>query len=403
MKKFLYKAKGANNKIVTGTVSAQNEFEAENVLMKHNLIAMEIRAAKTSPTSLLSFIGGKVNSKDKAIFARQLSTMIGAGLTLPKSIKVASTQARSERLRSIYLDVYKDLEEGTSFSIALSKHPEAFDQVFVSVVNAGEATGKLDVVLKQMADQLENDNNFVAKVRGAMYYPGFILCALIGIGIYMLVKVIPTLKGIFDQQGAALPIATRMLLAISDFMNKYWWAFLMIVIGIVVFLKFFFDSDSGAAVKDKLQVKTPVIKKLFEGMYMYRLTQVLSMLLGAGVPLLNALKIGATVVNNGVYEESMLNVARYVERGVPLSAQLMKDPVFPQLIGQMAAVGEETGQLDQVLAKVADYYKETTDQMVKTISTLIEPAILILMGAAVAFLVFAVLVPIYQVSQMSGS
>lgn len=402
MKKFLYKAKGANGKIITGTVSAQNEFEAENVLMKHNLIALEIKTAKVSPTSFLAILSSKVNSKDRAIFARQLSTMISAGLTLPKSIKVASTQARNDRLRSIYLDVYKDLEEGTSFSIALSKHPEAFDQVFVSVVNAGEATGKLDVVLKQIADQLENDNNFVGKVRGAMYYPAFILLALIGIGIYMLVKVIPTLKGIFDQQGVSLPIATKFLLWLSEFFRGYWWVCLMIVVGLVVFLKFFFDSESGAAVKDKLQVKTPGFRKLFEGMYMYRLTQVLSMLLGAGVPLLNALKIGATVVNNGVYEESMINVAKYVERGVPLSVQLLKEPVFPQLIGQMAAVGEETGQLDQVLEKVADYYKETTDQMIKTISTLVEPIILVLMGAGVAFLVFAVLVPIYQVSQMAG-
>lgn len=402
MKKFLYKAKGANGRVVTGTVSAQNEFEAENVLMKHNLIAMEIIAAKVSPASLLSFLSSKISARDKALFARQLSTMIGAGLTLPKSIKVASTQARNDRLRSIYLDVYKDLEEGTSFSIALSKHPEAFDQVFVSVVNAGEATGKLDVVLKQIADQLENDNNFIGKVRSAMYYPAFILLALIGIGVYMLVKVIPTLRGIFDQQGVTLPIATRVLLSMSDFIRVYWYIVILIIIGIAVFLKFFLASDSGAAVKDQLQIRTPGFKKLFESMYMYRLMQVLSMLLGAGVPLLNALKIGAAVVNNGVYEESMISVAKYVERGVPLSAQLLKEPVFPQLIGQMVAVGEETGQLDQVLAKVADYYKESTEQMIKTISSLIEPIILVVMGCGVAFLVFAVLVPIYQVSQLSG-
>lgn len=402
MKKFLYKAKGANGKIITGTVTATNEFEAENVLMKHNLIAMELRSATTSPMSFLSIFSAKIGSKDKSIFARQLSTMIGAGLTLPKSIKVASTQARTEKLRSIYLDVYKDLEEGTSFSIALSKHPEAFDQVFVSVVGAGEATGKLDVVLKQIANQLENDNNFASKVKGAMYYPAFILLALVGIGSYMMIKVIPTLKTLFDQQGVTLPIATKILLALSDFLVNFWWAALMIFIGLVIFFKFFFDSSSGAAVKDKLQVKTPGFKKLYENMYMYRLTQILSMLLGAGVPLLTALKIGATVVNNGVYEESLLSVVKYVERGVPLSSQLMKDPVFPELIGQMAAVGEETGQLDQVLSKVSDYYAEATDNMIKTISTLIEPMILIVMGAAVAFLVFAVLVPIYQISQTAG-
>jgi type IV pilus assembly protein PilC len=218
----------------------------------------------------------------------------------------------------------------------------------------------------------------------------------------MLVKVIPTLRGIFDQQGATLPIATRILLSMSDFIRVYWYIVLLLVVGIVVFLRFFLASESGTAVKDQLQIRVPGFKKLYEGMYMYRLTQVMSMLLGAGVPLLNAIKIGASVVNNGVYEEAMLSVAKYVERGVPLSVQLMKEPVFPQLIGQMAAVGEETGQLDQVLAKISDYYKESTDQMIKTISSLVEPIILVLMGAAVAFLVFAVLVPIYSVSQMTG-
>ena len=201
MKKFLYKAKGANGRIITGTVSAQSEFEAEDVLMKHNLIAMEITVSRVSPASVLSFLTSKVLSKDKALFARQLSTMISAGLTLPKSIKVASAQARNDHLRSIYLDVYKDLEEGTSFSIALSKHPEAFDPVFVSVVNAGEATGKLDVVLKQMADQLENDNNFIGKVRGALYYPAFIFLALIGIGTYMMIKVIQPCAASLNSRG----------------------------------------------------------------------------------------------------------------------------------------------------------------------------------------------------------
>jgi type IV pilus assembly protein PilC len=233
-----------------------------------------------------------------------------------------------------------------------------------------------------------------------MYYPGFIIMAMLVIGIYMLVKVVPTLKGFFDQEGAQLPIATRILLAISDAVQVYWWAVIMAIIGLIVFFRFFFESHSGAKVKDKLAIKTPMIKKLFEGMYMYRVTEIMSMLLGAGVPLLNAIKIAATTVNNGVYEEGLLNVAKYVERGVPLSVQLQKEPVFPSIFGQMAAVGEETGQLDTVLKKVSEYYQETTDQMIKTLSTLIEPAILLLVGCAVAFVVFAVLVPIYNIAQL---
>jgi len=398
MKSYLYKAKNSKGEIITGTVKAANEIEAENVLVKHNLIALDL-ASEKGGVGFIGF-GKRVNAKDRAIFARQISTMISAGLPLPKAIKITSTQARNEFLKTIYIEIFKDLEEGLSFSDALAKHPEAFDKVFVSLTRAGESTGKLDVVLKQQADQLENDNNFTGKVKGALYYPGFIFVAMIGIATYMLIAVIPQLKSIFDSAGATLPLATRMLLALSDFVKTKWWAVLVIIIIIGVVGKFWSSSNSGSKTKDSLQLKIPGVKKIFEGIYMYRFTKTMAMLIGAGVPLLDALKIGGSVINNSVYEDSIVNVASQVEKGVPLSVQLSKDPTFPPFIGQMAAVGEETGQLDGVLSKVADYYEEATDQLIKTVSTLIEPIILVVMGLGVAFIVFAVLVPIYNISQL---
>jgi len=399
MKTFLYKAKNSRGEIITGTVKAANEIEAEGLLVKHNLIALEITSEKGSASLSLGF-HRKVSAKDRAIFARQLSTMISAGLPLIKAIKVTSAQASSPQLKTIYQSIFRDLEEGLSFSNALARHPQTFDKVFISIVNAGENTGKLDVVLKQLADQLENDNNFIGKVKGAMYYPGFILAALLGIGAYMLIVVIPQLKTIFDGAGAKLPIATRMLLAMSNFVQTKWWLLLVIIIILVVVFRYWSDSASGKKTKDRLQLKIPGVSKLFEGIYMYRFSEVMSMLIGAGVPLLDALKIGGSVMNNGFYEKSITKAASQVEKGVPLSVQLSKDPVFPAFIGQMVAVGEETGQLDAVLSKVADYYEESTDQAIRTISTLVEPAVLILMGIGVAFLVFAVLVPIYNIAQI---
>jgi type IV pilus assembly protein PilC len=399
MKTYLYKAKNSRGEIITGTVKAANEIEAEGVLVKHNLVALDIASQKSGGVSFIGF-GKKVNFKDRAIFARQISTMISAGLPLPKAIKITSTQARNDFLKNIYTEIFKDLEEGFSFSNALAKHPEAFDKVFISIVTAGESTGKLDTVLKQQADQLENDNNFMGKVKGAMFYPAFILVALVAIATYMLIVVIPQLKTIFDSAGANLPLATRMLLAMSDFVKTKWWLVLVMMVVLAVAGKFWFSSSSGVRTKDELQLKIPVVKKLFEGIYMYRFTKVMAMLIGAGVPLLDALKIGGSVMNNSVYESSIIRAANQVEKGIPLSVQLSKDPTFPAFIGQMAAVGEETGQLDGVLSKVADYYEEATDQMVKTISTLVEPIVLILMGIGVAFLVFAVLVPIYNIAQL---
>ena len=400
MKSFLYKAKNSRGEIVTGTVKAANQSEAEGVLVKHNLIALDIASEKGSGGGVIGF-GRKVNAKDRAVFARQVSTMISAGLPLPKAIKITGAQARTEYLREIYTEIYKDLEEGISFSNALAKHPEAFDKVFVSIVTAGESTGKLDVVLKQQADQLENDNNFTGKVKSAMYYPGFILVALIGIGAYMLIVVIPQLKTIFDSAGANLPTATKMLLAISDFVQTKWWLLFIMIIIAIVFLRFWLNSSAGTRTKDELELRIPGVKKVFEGIYMYRFSKVMAMLIGAGVPLLDALKIGGSVMNNTVLEQSIAHAASQVEKGVPLSVQLSKDPAFPPFIGQMAAVGEETGQLDGVLNKVADYYEEATDQMIKTISTLVEPIVLVIMGLGVAFLVFAILVPIYNIAQLT--
>lgn len=397
MKKYLYKAKNNKGEVLTGTVKAENDLDAEEILLRHGLSVIDMVQEKGFS---IRFFQSRITMKDKALFARQLSTMVSAGLELSKAIKVSTAQARTDRIRSMLLDIYNDLEEGNSFSASLAKHSDAFDPVFISVVAAGEATGKLDVVLKQLADQLENDNNFVAKIRGAMYYPAFILCALVGIASYMLVKVVPQIKGLFDSAHTKLPAATRALLAISNFMIHSWWIALIVAVGLIIFLRYWAGSKSGGKVRDMLQIKLPVIKNLYENIYMYRFSRVMSMLVGTGVPLLEALKIAATTMNNGIYERSIARIIGQVEKGVPLSVQLSKDPIFPQLIGQMAAVGEETGQLDNVFSKVADYYEDASEQMVRTVSTLIEPAILLVIGAGVAFIVFAILVPIYQISQL---
>lgn len=398
MIQYTYKARNNAGKILTGTVKARNEVEADRILAAHQLVALDLVPGRVS--SPKARIRIRVKSKDRAIFARQLSTMVSAGLQLPKALKVISSQTKNDAIKSVYIEIYKDLEEGYSFSSALSKHPSVFDRVFVSVINAGEATGKLDVVLAQLADQLENDNDFIAKVRGALYYPGFILCALVAVAIYMLVAVVPQLKGIFTSAGAQLPLATRALIGLADFIKDFWWLFILFILGLVFLIRFWVNSRAGSEMVDNIKVKVPPFNHLFEGVYMYRFNQVMSMLIGAGVPLLDALKVGASVINNNVYEKSIKRAITYVEKGVPLSVQLAKDPIFPALVGQMAAVGEETGQLDKVLSKVADYYGEETDQSIKSLATIIEPAILILIGLAVAFLVFAVLVPIYNIAQL---
>ncbi|MEK7096358.1 MAG: type II secretion system F family protein [Patescibacteria group bacterium] len=396
--RFLYKAKNNKGEIVTGTVKANNAYDAEKVLIEHQLVALEIISERKQKISFN--FGKRITVKDRAIFARQLATMISAGLPLTKAVVVVTSQARNERIKNIYHAVFKDLEEGSSFSQALSKHPEMFDRVFVSVINSGETTGKLDVVLNQLATQLEKDNNFVSKVKSIMYYPAFITLALVGVSIYMITVIIPQLKLIFDQSGSNLPMATKLLLGISDFMLKFWWLMIVILVLLISVFRIWIISESGSRTISRLQILIPGINKLVEGIYMSRFARVMEMLVASGVPLLDALRTGASIMKNELYEEGVNGIILRVEKGVPLSAELLKNPIFPPIIGQMVAVGEETGKLDKVLGKVADYFEEDTDTRIKSLSTLIEPVVLVIIGMAVAFLVFAVLLPIFNLAKL---
>jgi len=400
MPKFLYKAKNNRGEVVTGTVIAPNHPEAEAVLIKNNLVPVDIVSGKQDNFFKLLF--KKISIKDRAVISRQLATMLAAGLPLSKAISILVKQAKNETIKEIFLDIYKDLEQGYSFSIALSKHPEAFDRVFVSVVGSGESTGKLDSVLNELANQLERDSSFNSKVKGALAYPGFIFGMVIVAGIFMLTVVIPKLKTMFESAGQNLPLVTRILIVSADFMQKFWWLVIILIVGMILAVRIWGGTPAGSRFLHRLQMSIPGLKNVLEGLYMYRFTRIMSMLISSGVPLLDALKIGSSVIDNPIYESALANVASQVEKGVPFSVQIMKEPVFPQLIGNMVAVGEETGELDKVLSKIADYYEESTNESVKTISSLVEPAILVLVGLAVAFMVFAIYIPIYQINTSVG-
>lgn len=400
MPRFLYKAKNKNGQVVTGTVRSSNQSEAEKLLVQHSLAPTEIIPDKEQSSA--SFFTPKISVKDKSVFTRQLSTMLSAGLTITKSVSILTAQATNPHLKDIFISIYKDLEDGYSFSTALSKHPEAFDRVFVSVVNSGENTGKLDLVLGELSDQLEKDSSFTSKVKGALIYPVFILGVLLIAGVAMLTFVVPKLKSVFDSSGQSLPLITKLLLALSAFLQNWWWLALIVLIAIIVFIINWTKTGTGMRIYHNLQITLPLFKNIFEGICMYRFTRITAMLLGAGVPLLDALKIGGTVIGNVIYEDSLQGIAKQVEKGVPLSVGLLKDPYFPPLIGQMTAVGEETGELDKVLLKVSDYYESGTTDILKSMSSLIEPAVLVLVGVAVAFMVFAIYLPIYQISQTAG-
>lgn len=341
-----------------------------------------------------------VTIKDKAFFTGQLSTMINSGLPLTRSLEILATQSRKPALKDILKEVTADLEEGVSFSKSISKHPAVFDNVFISIIRSGETSGKLDQVLKELATQLENENRFISRLRGAMLYPVFILCAMIGVAILMMVKVIPQISQIFKESNAPMPWATKALIAASNVLIHQWWVVILVIIGLVLFLRYYFKTTGGQLVYNNIQIHFPLIKVVSEDIYMSRLTRTLAMLVGSGVEIIKAVNITSEVMNNLVYQKGLKEVSSQIERGIPMSVPLSKNPIFPILLSQMVAVGEQTGKLDEVLRNLANYYQEESDARMRSLTALVEPIIIMIIGAGVGLMVFAILMPIYNIAQI---
>lgn len=396
MAKFIYRAKNTSGDIVTGSVVSNNQVEAEDLLLKNNLILVDIEPEQVKFKLSLNRFG----IKDKLMFTRQLSTLVGAGISLPKAIAIIANQATSEYVKSVYYSMVHDLEQGQSLSMSMSKFPTHFTPVMISVVRSGEQTGNLEEVLKQLADQLDRDSQLISKVRNAMIYPIVVIGMMIIITIVMLVFVVPKFKEIFAAAKADLPVATKMLIGVSDSIVNWWYFYLVAILFIVFAVRAFMISDYGSYFMDKIKIKIPLFSSTIKGVYMARLSQTLAMMNRSGVPILESIKIVATVMNNRVYENILNYAASQVERGIPLSSPLSKAPDIPQLVSQMVAVGEQTGQIETIMDKLGAFYEEETNEKVKGLSSLIEPLIIAILGIAVAFVVISIITPIYKIAQI---
>jgi type IV pilus assembly protein PilC len=396
--KFVYEAKNDQGQLVRGMVVAPNESAAEKLLQRNRFVVTSLEVGK-SPFSAIN-IFNKVGVRDRAQFARQLATMISAGLPLVQALNIITMQTRQPKMHTILASVVRDIESGFSFSTALAKHTEAFDSVFIAIVRSGEATGKLDQVLLELADQSEKDASFSGKIKGALAYPAFIICAMIGVAILMMTQVIPTIKAVFEEANAQLPFATRMLIIASDYMVEFWYIVIVAVIGFVVAARLFLMSKPGKLMLDKLALHAPIFSQTATSIIMARLTRTLGLLVGSGIPILESISIVSEVINNNIYKEGLREVRAQVERGIPMSVPLLKNKEFPVLFGQMVSVGEQTGRIDAMLANLAKFYSEDSDTKLKGMTTLIEPVVMVILGVGVAFLIFAILVPIYNISSI---
>lgn len=384
----------ATGRKVHGTVNAENEKAVNEYVKTHNLALIE--ASVGQGNNFLDKIRSRIKSKDKVIFSRQLSTLIDAGLPLVQSLRSVQNQTKNKALQAIVVEVISDVEGGKAFSAALAKHPNVFNNVFVSLVAAGEASGTLDVALERIADQQEKDAELLSKVRGAMIYPVIVLLVMVAVITFMLVSVLPQVKSLYDGiPGARLPLMTRMLLALSQFIIHYWY-FILLFIGVVIFLTTRWARTLGGKnFVDNLKLKMWPIGPLFTEMYMARFARTGTTLVASGVPLIQVLDIVSNAVNNVHLEKSIHVATEKVRGGKSLSSSLEGDPHFLDLVPQMIKIGEDSGALEQMLDKTADYYEKEVDNQIKAISTIIEPVLMVILGIVAIIIVAAILLPIY--------
>lgn len=394
---FEYVARdAATGEKVKSTVEAENEKAAAKLLRDQGLAPLELTPKNTDSKGLLGKITGRIKTKDKVLFSRQLSTLINAGLPLVQSLHNVMNQTQNKNFQLVIGKIITDVESGMAFSASLAKYPDVFDPIFVNLVAAGEASGTLDKSLERLADQKEKDAEIISKVRGAMVYPIIVMVVMVAVVIFMVVKVVPAVEVVYqDIPGATLPLVTRILVAIADFTTKFWWIEVLVIAGLIAFGSRWARTLGGKSFIDKAKMRTWPIGSLFMKLYMARFARIGSTLVASGVPLIQMLEITGKAINNVHVEASLNKAIEKVKGGKSLSESIKGDPNFLPLVPDMLQIGEQSGSIEQMLAKTADYYEKEVDNEIQAVSTTIEPVLMIMMGAVAILVVTAVLLPVY--------
>ncbi|KKR41624.1 MAG: hypothetical protein UT76_C0029G0006 [Candidatus Woesebacteria bacterium GW2011_GWB1_40_12] len=398
MKRFNYKAKDRAGRVVKGEVEAVDIDGAAKLVRGKGFFVISLNPKIESPFSFIRKMKDKINEGDVANFTRQLSTMINAGLPITEALLILRSQTKKS-MQAIVAQLLADVEAGESFSSALRKHPRVFGQTYIALVKSGEVGGVLDAVLLRLADNLEKQHEFGSKVKGALIYPVIIVVGMLVVSVVMMIFVIPKLLGLYADFGAEMPLPTRILIGSSNFLVKYWFiVFAVLAIAFYV-LRLYKATPEGRRKIDELIFKIPIYGELQRQIILTELTRTLSMMVGAGVSILEGLHISSEVVGNTLISDALIDAANQVEKGFPVAFAFSKHPeAFPFILSQMIAVGEETGKMDEVLTKISRIFEVESDEKVKGLTAAIEPIVMVFLGIGVGFLVIAVILPIYNLT-----
>ncbi len=400
MPTFQYTAKDKTAQTVNGIIEAANENEVIQQLHKRELTVVSVKLTKKKTIAKRQRGGGRVKMDDLVVFSRQLATLIDSGIPLVGALRILIDQVEAPALKNVVFMIRQDVESGLSFCDSLARYPRMFSTFFVSMVRAGETSGMLDDVLGRIATYLEKMAALTRKVKSSLIYPAVVLTMAILITAVLLLKVVPTFKGIFDMLGGNLPLPTLILIAISDLLRRM---FIFVVIGIfiLVFLfKRYINTDKGRYNFDKMTLKLPVVGELFRKVAVAKFSRTLSTLVRSGVSILDALNIVARTSGNKVVEEAVSNSLHSVREGEPIAQPLTRSGVFPPMVTAMIAVGEQTGKLEIMLTKIADFYDEQVDAAVAGLTSMIEPLVIAFLGIIIGGIVIALFLPIFQITQL---
>lgn len=399
---FNYTARDAAGKIVKGSVEANDQKQAVSLIRERKLFITNVEQVQNHQQWSLAMLVKRVSFNEIVNFTRQLSAMVEAGLQLPQAVSILRTQTENPTFNRVLNEIMNDIRGGGSLADALSKHPNLFNKSYISLIKAGETSGNLDVVLNRLAENLEKDRDFRSKVRGALVYPVIVLLAMfIVVGILM-IFVVPQISQLYADFDFELPITTRMLIAASNFTVAFWWLILILGFGAIYAFREFSATDIGKRMIDTITLKLPLFGDLIKQILLVEFTRSLGLLIGSGIHLLDSLAVLTESMPNILFKEALEDIAKKVEKGLPMGAAFAQYDIFPPILAQMVKVGEETGKFDESLTKLSLYFEGESNQTVKGLTTALEPIIMVVLGIGVGFIVFSIITPIYNLTSQIG-
>ncbi|MFA6526030.1 MAG: type II secretion system F family protein [Candidatus Buchananbacteria bacterium] len=397
---FYYNAKDRMGETIDGVMDAASIEAAADALMNKKLTVLDITLQpRKKYLSMFTFVlSKKVPIKELVVFFRQLAVMLDANMPLVRALRILVKQTQNEYFRSVIIGLADEVDGGSTLSSSMEFYEDVFSKFFTNIVRSGETSGRLSEVMNYLADQKEKDYDLESRVRGAMLYPAFIVVVLVVVAFIVMAFVVPNITTVLIESGAKLPFITNVLINSSNFLRQYWWLIGLVVAALIGGFMYEVKTPAGRALMDEIKLRIPIFGNVYRNIYLVRICRSFATLVKGGVPIAVSLVIVKDVVDNAVYEKVLAEASRSVDEGNQISESFLASPYIPSIMSQMISVGEESGKLEEILERVAEFYSREIDNVVRNLGNLIEPMIMVVLGIAVGLFVAAVILPMWQLS-----